>query len=368
MSDTADSRFLGLAEELETSFTAWEARPEPWSDERFEALALQGFDLQFEANLPYSRYCRSIGRTPDSIRSWTEIPAVPTAAFRHVDLIVGNSADAELRFRTSGTTGGEAARGVHPIRRPQTYECSLSGPFRHFVLSGKARATIVVVHRPFEDTADSSLSWMFDRVMSLFGAPGSVRLDPATGLTPTAVVSALEAAAADGDPVIIAGTTLAMAELLGALEESGATVPLPAGSRVLDTGGAKGRQGLDRASLLTSLLSRLSLDAAAAVNEFGMTELLSQRYGRGLASIELHGPPWLRTRVLHPVTLEAVEPGEAGVLCHYDLANVGSVLGVLTEDRGRQSGEAIQWLGRTPGASPRGCSLATAELLEAQGA
>ena len=39
---------------------------------------------------------------------------------------------------------------------------------------------------------------------------------------------------------------------------------------------------------------------------------------------------------------------------------------VLTEDRGRAHGEAIEWLGRTPGAPPRGCSLAIAELLGAQ--
>ena len=180
------------------------------------------------------------------------------------------------------------------------------------------------------------------------------------------MLPALESAASTGNPVVILGTTLAMAEILGALEESGATVPLPPGSRLMDTGGTKGRPDLDRSSLLTSLLSRLSLDSGAALNEFGMTELLSQRYGAGLASLELRGPPWLHTRVLHPVTLEALEPGAEGVLCHYDLANVGSVVGVLTEDRGRQVGEAIEWLGRTPGAPPRGCSLATTELLEAQ--
>lgn len=368
MSDSASSRFQHLAEELESSFEAWENSPGPWSDERFEALALRIFALQYEANLPYGRYCRSINRDPDSVSSWTEIPAVPTAAFRHVDLIVGSSADAALRFRTSGTTRGETARGVHPVRRPETYAAALSGPFRHFVMSGREEATILVVHGPFDSTADSSLSWMFDRIFSQFGGFGSVRLDPASGLTPPRVLSALESVADPGKPVIIMGTTLAMAELLGALEEAGATVPLPEGSCVVDTGGAKGKEDIDRPALLTSLFSRLSLDSRAAINEFGMTELLSQRYGHGLGSVELVGPPWLRTRVLHPVTLAAVEPGEEGVLCHYDLANLGSVLAVLTEDRGRLAGEAIEWLGRTPGAPPRGCSLATAELLEAQGA
>jgi hypothetical protein len=71
--------------------------------------------------------------------------------------------------------------------------------------------------------------------------------------------------------------------------------------------------------------------------------------------------------VLDPVTLEELPDGDEGILCHYDLANLGSVCAVLTEDRGRVAGDGIEWLGRTEGAPPRGCSLATAELLEAQG-
>ncbi|HKK08764.1 MAG TPA: hypothetical protein VKA44_07765, partial [Gemmatimonadota bacterium] len=106
------------------------------------------------------------------------------------------------------------------------------------------------------------------------------------------------------------------------------------------------------------------------VNEFGMTELLSQRYGRGNgpagASPLLEGPPWLRTRALNPATLEPLPDGEAGVLCHVDLANAGSAVAVLTEDLGRVRDGALEWVGRAPGAPPRGCSLATAELLEAR--
>jgi hypothetical protein len=54
------------------------------------------------------------------------------------------------------------------------------------------------------------------------------------------------------------------------------------------------------------------------------------------------------------------------VLCHLDLANVGSVCAVLTEDMGKVTDNVVEWIGRSPGAMPRGCSLATAQLLEAQ--
>jgi len=112
------------------------------------------------------------------------------------------------------------------------------------------------------------------------------------------------------------------------------------------------------------------------VNEFGMTELLSQLYSvpkpsspGADSSIDppwLLGPPWLRVRALDPNDLSPLPDGEPGLLCYFDLANLGSVCAVLTEDVGRVSAGAVQWLRRSPGAPPRGCSLATAELLAAQ--
>ncbi len=367
MPATHTSRFLALAETLEFAFEAWDGEPIPWSESKFNDLALEIFALQIDTNLPYGRYCGAIGTSPASVDSWRDIPAAPTAAFRSVDLIVGEPADACLRFRTSGTTRGEAGRGMHPIRRPDTYRAALAGPFRHYVLGGHDSARFLVVHPPFQPVADSSLAWMFDEVLSRFGASGSARLDPTGGLSDDQVCRELEAAAEGTEPVVVLGTTLACADLLGCLDRTDFTVALPADSRVTDTGGAKGQRGLDRQAIMSQLLSRLGLDAGAAINEFGMTELLSQRYGVGLEDTHLIGPPWLRTRVLDPVTLTEKGPGEPGLLCHYDLANVGSVLAVLTEDRGLADGDTIEWLGRTPGAPPRGCSLATAELLGAQG-
>lgn len=360
-----------LAAQFEAAFVAWDTDPRAWPDDAFEARALEAFRLQFDANRPYHRYCRAIGRTPDDVMTWRDIPPVPTAAFRAVELIVGDPADAELRFRTSGTTAGPAARGTHLVRRAETYRSALIGPFRHAVLGGRRRARILVLHFPFESSRDSSLAWMLDAVLEHFGAPGSGRLEAAGGAAEAARrmpagLEALEAAASADEPLVVLGTTLALADWHERLSAAGVRVDLPRGSRVMDTGGAKGREGLERDVGIGALLDHLGLPEHAAVNEFGMTELLSQRYAGGLGRLALRGPPWLRTRVLDPVSLEERPEGDEGILCHYDLANVGSVVAVLTEDRGRAVGDAVEWLGRTPGATPRGCSLATAELLEAQ--
>ena len=75
------------------------------------------------------------------------------------------------------------------------------------------------------------------------------------------------------------------------------------------------------------------------------------------------GPPWVRTRVLDPMTLEPKAPGEVGVLAHMDLANLGSVSSILTEDLGREVPGGFQLVGRSPGSEPRGCSLAMEDFL-----
>jgi hypothetical protein len=55
-----------------------------------------------------------------------------------------------------------------------------------------------------------------------------------------------------------------------------------------------------------------------------------------------------------------------GVLAHLDLANLGSVAAVLTEDMGREFQGGFQLLGRSLGSEPRGCSLAMEDFLASQ--
>lgn len=136
----------------------------------------------------------------------------------------------------------------------------------------------------------------------------------------------------------------------------------------MDTGGAKGMtRPLSRPAMLRECWTLLGVAGYWVVNEYGMTELSSQRYdsaladrfaGRSLAPRRLVGPPWLRTRVLDPETLAPVPPGATGLLCHHDLANAGSAAVVLTEDLGHAVGDdGIAVVGRVAGAVPRGCGM-----------
>ncbi len=357
-------QFAALAGELEALFIAW--RGEEWPEDRFDDLARRIFALQFEASVPYRKYCISRGVEPGTIPSWSKIPPVPTAAFRRVEFRAVRHAD-ELLFLTSGTTRGLKARGRHAVPFPDLYRVSLRGPFRYFVLGDRSSDPLLLsLVPPFSTTGDSSLAWMVDDLIDSVGTPGSMSVASTTGIDWEVLEAACRTAEQKQTPVCLLGTTFAFARWTDRLEQEGLQFSLAPGSVLMDTGGVKGDSGLDRSEMLGRLLPVLGLASVQTINEFGMTELLTQMYGRGIESPILRGPPWLRTLVVDPVSLEPVPDGSDGILCHFDLANLGSVVGVLTEDRGRIGKDGLVWLGRSPGAPPRGCSLATAELLAVQ--
>ncbi len=366
-----------LSEELKQAFRHWEESAGAWSDERVDELARRAFALQRAGNAPYRRYCRRLGVECDQVGGWREVPAVPTAAFREISLVVGDPGDAALEFRTSGTSRGESRRGRHRVRDPELYRSSLEASFFRFVLhraTGDVAAPLPIgdtaTRLPigsfvpsFADAPHSSLSWMADAVIGRFGAPSSRFLTAPDGVHWQDAKRFAATAASGEEAVGLFGTTLAFDEWTRRLEAAGFGVELPAGSFVMDTGGSKGLKTSAREDLLERIQRCLGVPPDAVVNEFGMTELLSQRYGSPAALV---GPPWLRSRALDPVTLEELPDGEVGVLAHFDLANAWSVCSVLTEDLGAVEDGVVRWVGRAQGSPPRGCSLATEELLRSQ--
>ena len=130
-------------------------------------------------------------------------------------------------------------------------------------------------------------------------------------------------------------TDTAIRSKLDALARDGIRIRLATGSRLMETGGFKGRsREVERRDLYQGVHDRLGIPMEAVVNEYGMTEMLSQFYEPVLSragaarapDARWHvAPPWVRTRILDPITLEPVAEGEPGLLCHHDLANAGSV-------------------------------------------
>ncbi len=355
---------------LDAGVLAWMREADWRADEaRFDALARDLFAFQFERCAPYRRFCAGRGRTPERLGSWREIPAVPTGAFKELALRCFPAEDTLRTFRTSGTA--TAARGELHLDTLELYEASLLPSFRRHLLpdlAAGARLRIRVLAPSPEEAPDSSLSHMFGVVLRELGAAGSgfdvvegaLRADPC--------LAGLGEAAACGEPLLLCGTAFGFVHLLDAMAARGKQLALPAGSRVMETGGSKGRARDLRPGELHALLEQaLGVPAARIVNQYGMTELASQFYDSVLARPgeprRKLAPPWARVRVVDPETGTDAGPGAVGSLVVYDLANTGSALALQTADLGRRLGDGFEVLGREPGAEARGCSIAADELL-----
>ena len=131
----------------------------------------------------------------------------------------------------------------------------------------------------------------------------------------------------------------------------------------METGGYKGSgRDIPKSDLYALFDKSLGLAPDHILNEYGMTELSSQCYTRGLHRPH-ETPPWLRALVIDPETGDETPVGRTGVLQLFDLANLGSTLAIETQDLAVREERGFTLLGRDPGAVPRGCSRAADEML-----
>ncbi len=355
---------MSARREIEQDVLAWMREPE-WRDdpERFADLALRLFAFQFASCAPYRRFCEGRGRTPEGVADWRDVPAVPTGAFKELALRCFPAERTLRSFTTSGTT--TAARGALHLDTLELYEASLLPAFRRHLLPDAARLRWLMLAAAPEAAPESSLSHMLGCVCRVLGTQGSGFFLTAGRLESGRLVALLREARA---PLGLAGTAFGFVHLLDALEQDDLRLALPPGSRIMETGGFKGRsRELPRAALYAALEERLGVPAERIVNQYGMTELGSQFYDSVLlqpgAPRRKLAPPWTRVRILDAETGGEAPPGELGAVAIQDLANTGSVFAIQTADLGRRVGDGFEILGREPGAEERGCSIAVDELL-----
>lgn len=332
----------------------------PLPDDAFNRFAKRVFQFQYENNQPYRRFCERRNVAPHTVETWLDIPAVPTAAFKSAALVSGRAQEAEAVFKTSGTTQGEERRGTHYVLDLELYRASLLPTFRYFVMPDHESMPIVSLIPEWRNGGESSLGYMATAVMHSLGSGGSVNVIGEHGIDYDALHRWLNKMT---DAVCILGTSLAFVHWFDELQKTGMRFRLPRGTRIMDTGGFKGSTRAITSEELRSMYEDLlGVERGHVVNEYGMTELLSQFYDAHLRAPQLRdvkqGPPWMRSAVVDPETLKPLRDTDTGLLRHFDLANLYSVASIQTEDLGRMQSEGFELLGRVAGATPRGCSIA----------
>lgn len=374
---------------LDSEILAWmrEGWPSSTSDDegeaRFDRLARELFQYQFEHCAPYARFCEARSVTPGAVTCWRDIPAVPAGAFKELAL---HSFPVERRVKTFRTSGTSTTRpGSLHLDTLELYEASLLPTLRGFLfpdLEPHEKVLLRVLAPSPAESPTSSLSHMFGCLVDALGSDASgydIQRDKLASETLSAV---LQEAEQRGEPVALCGTAFAFVHLLERLATEGTAFELPKGSRIMETGGFKGRaREMRPEELYAELEARLGVPASRIVNQYGMTELGSQFYDSVLVEPDAPrrklGPPWARARVIDPETARDARPGEVGFLVVLDLANTGSVAAIATADLARSievdsgtgtgsgTGEesGFELLGRAPGAEARGCSIAADLML-----
>lgn len=352
---------LALDADILAVIDGWHEHGRVLSEAGFNELALRLLAYQLRYNAPYARYCAGVGVSNGKQPArWDAIPAIPAAAFKEAALATFDPAGAALAFETSGTTSGTGGR--HYMETRALYDAALVAGFERFVLGDGARLRYLNVVPNPADRPQSSLGYMMHQVSVRFGDGQSGWFVRGDDLFVDAFVAGARAAIADGAAVCVATTAFGLLNLLDELERRAITIALPPGSRIVETGGFKGRTRTVAREELYARASRvfhLPLDAVIA--EYGMTELTTQYYDAPLSrgtpeSRRKAAPPWLRTRVTGPDGT-TLPDGTVGALVHVDLANRSSCIAVATEDLGVRFEDGLVIVGREAGASLRGCSL-----------
>ncbi len=355
----------------------------------FDDLALRLFRLQYGRNPAYRTYCDGLQTTPSSVRDWRDVPAIPAAGFKDLELSCLAPAERTAEFHSSGTTEQRPSRHFHNRNSLAVYEHALWAWFHVHLLPSPASSALDApgaFTRPStpdlsifcltpgpKQAPHSSLVHMFEVIRRGLGLDQSVFAGSTTaaeggwGLGLELAIARLDEAVLLQRPVILLGTAFSFVHLLDGLAGRNLRFALPPGSRALETGGYKGRsRSLPRPELYGSMGTHLGLASNYIVSEYGMSELSSQAYdwtigdhGEPEASLDrqFRFPPWVRAQVISPETGLEVATGQEGLLRIFDLANIYSVMAIQTEDRAVKMANGFRLRGRAALAEQRGCSL-----------
>jgi len=294
----------------------------------FNRLALELFALQFKHNAACRKICEARHLTPGIVKHWTQIPAVPTAAFKELELTSLAPAERTVVFHSSGTTEQKPSRHHHNAASLAVYETSLWSWFHANVTIGApnsasaqttpdekhvdsdqpslrsfgaagigAPATrqfqLVILTPPPTQAPHSSLVHMFETVRQKLGGAsvpasrsaffGKVAADGSWTLDFDAVLAAMSNSTLNLQPsTVILGTAFSFVHLLDFLGENNLSFQLPPGSQVMETGGYKNRsRSMPKTDLHHLITERLGIPPSHIICEYGMSELSSQAYDLG---------------------------------------------------------------------------------------
>jgi hypothetical protein len=195
----------------------------------------------------------------------------------------------ERVFMTSGTTGqakGMSSRGRHFHPALDVYDLSMTRNFAQRFMAGQERMPMGILFPDEQAMPNSSLAHYLALAKTEFGTPDSRYFLTPEGLDMPGLCTVLEASERSGRPYALLGASFSLVHVMDALRAQGRSFRLPPGSRILDTGGYKGQsRELPLEDFYAGLTQLLGVPRSHCINMYGMTELSTQFYDDGNATL-----------------------------------------------------------------------------------
>lgn len=327
-------------------------------EEKFNELALKEFVHQFYENEVYRNLCQNQGISPEGVHHWSEIPVIPTRAFKESIIASFPLDETELSLLTSGTTDPHARGKIYrdgaslEIIKKCNYMLT-----KAFIFPDVERMRMLLLVPSPKVAPGMPMAYGLEQARTEFGTEESGYYISPRGMALAELTAALEEAQDGEEPVCLMGATSGFVYFFNHCRERGIRFRLPALSRVCDGGGYQGTFGeCSREHYYALVEEFLGVPWHFCVNTLGMGESgtnyfdnVLRDYSRGRPAKERYKVdlPWTRTVIVGVRTGKRLPKGELGLIRHYDLTNRATVLAIQTDNIGYETELGFEILGRS---------------------
>jgi len=328
----------------------------------FNTYCLRMFAMQYELNPIFREFCEAKKVKPGDVSRWQDIPMVYNDVFKTHLVASFPLEKSVMACLTGGTTSltqrGRIFRDEAGQKLVFTANRIMTGSYLFPDFEEGKRCRILILAPSPELAPSMGMAIGIDQTRRHFGTENSMFLLGKSGIHINDLLKALRESEASGIPVAIIGATSAFVYFFQACKRKKMKFKLPPGSRICDGGGYRGRFGkLTRDDYYTMVEETIGIPNSHCVNVLGEAETATnlfddslRRCVKGLPAQQRTRPvpPWSRVLAMSIDDLTPLPDGEVGLLAHWDLANVPTVLSVITDNLGytTDNGRGCEMVGR----------------------
>ncbi len=328
----------------------------------FNDYSLRLFALQYKNNTLFREFCDVKKVRPGEIGLWQDVPMVYNDVFKTHLVASFPLEQSVMSCLTGGTTSisqrGRIFRDEDGKRLVFAANKMMTGSYLFPDFEEGRRCRILILAPSPELAPSMGMAIGMDQTRQAFGTPDSMFLLGKSGIDIKGLLKALRESEARGVPVALIGATSAYVYFFQACRRKKMKFNLPSGSRICDGGGYRGRFGpVSREDYYAMVQEILGIPETHCVNVLGEAETATnlfddalRRHVKGLPPRKRTRPvpPWSRVLAMSIDDLKPLPDGEVGLLAHWDLANVPTVLAVITDNLGytTDGGTGCEMVGR----------------------